>query len=387
MYIYMKVDYNELKIRRCQCIIDPATATLVGGAMSSGVNALGSLLGFGSSNKTNKTNLRIAQMNNEFNERMLQKQMDYNTEMWNKENEYNTAANQRKRLEEAGLNPYLMMNGGSAGTASSAQGVTPPTASDAGRQQAWNPDFSGIGNSIQTAVQQYNQRQVDLANINRSNEETNGIKIENQYKAAMNIAKIAEIAANTKDKNAQASLHDIQYRLQNETFNSDVQYKQHQAQQMKFTALAQRIDYLYKQKELQTYDKRFQYEMAQIMANISLMYAQGELTKEQAEHEVQKRLETEARTRGIKLSNNQLRQLTPLVVRKAQLEVDNYGFDTPTGALWQLSGRLVPSVDNFFNGVVKGYNAYRKGWNEYKDKMKSKFRRDFHIPGVLFDSF
>ena len=85
------------------------------------MSVLGSILGavgslFGSSKNadsvrdTNRTNLQIAQMNNEFNERMLQKQMDYNTEMWNKQNEYNTASNQRKRLEEAGLNPYMMTN-------------------------------------------------------------------------------------------------------------------------------------------------------------------------------------------------------------------------------------------------------------------------------------
>jgi hypothetical protein len=59
-------------------------------------------------------------MNNQFNERMAIQQRNWQENMWNKENAYNTASAQRQRLEEAGLNPYLMMNGGSAGVAQSA---------------------------------------------------------------------------------------------------------------------------------------------------------------------------------------------------------------------------------------------------------------------------
>ena len=91
----------------------------------------GGLLGIGSSvlqnaqnrqnvRETNETNYKINQMNNQFNERMAMQQREFQENMWNKENAYNTASAQRQRLEEAGLNPYLMMTGGSAGTAQSA---------------------------------------------------------------------------------------------------------------------------------------------------------------------------------------------------------------------------------------------------------------------------
>ena len=63
-----------------------------------------------------------AKKQREFQREMLQKQMDYNSqqaqisrdwqeEMWNKSNEYNSASAQRARLEEAGLNPNMMMQG------------------------------------------------------------------------------------------------------------------------------------------------------------------------------------------------------------------------------------------------------------------------------------
>lgn len=119
----------------------------------------GGLLGFGSSaiqnsqnrqnvQETNRMNYKINQMNNQFNERMAMQQRDFQENMWNKENAYNTASAQRQRLEEAGLNPYLMMNGGSAGTA---QSVGPgASASSAGSavMQPFQADYSGISSSI-----------------------------------------------------------------------------------------------------------------------------------------------------------------------------------------------------------------------------------------------
>lgn len=119
----------------------------------------GGLFGIGSSaiqnsqnrqnvRETNQMNYKINQMNNQFNERMAMQQRDFQENMWNKENAYNTASAQRQRLEEAGLNPYLMMNGGSAGTAQSVG--TGASASSAGSavMQPFQADYSGIGSSI-----------------------------------------------------------------------------------------------------------------------------------------------------------------------------------------------------------------------------------------------
>lgn len=119
----------------------------------------GGLLGAGSSSiqnsqnrqnvqETNRMNYKINQMNNQFNERMAIQQRNWQENMWNKENAYNTASAQRQRLEEAGLNPYLMMNGGSSGVAQSAG--TGATASSSGNavMQPFQADYSGVGASI-----------------------------------------------------------------------------------------------------------------------------------------------------------------------------------------------------------------------------------------------
>lgn len=119
----------------------------------------GGLLGMGSSavqnsqnrqnvQETNQMNYKINQMNNQFNERMAIQQRNWQENMWNKENAYNTASAQRQRLEEAGLNPYLMMNGGSAGVAQSAGTGSAASSSGNAVMQPFQADYSNIGSSI-----------------------------------------------------------------------------------------------------------------------------------------------------------------------------------------------------------------------------------------------
>lgn len=108
-----------------------------------------------STNSTNRANMRINQMNNEFNAAEAEKARQFQLDMWNRENEYNTASAQRSRLEAAGLNPYLMMNGGNAGTASSVGSSASASASSPLSMQ--RQDFSGISSSLSSALQIANQ--------------------------------------------------------------------------------------------------------------------------------------------------------------------------------------------------------------------------------------
>ena len=68
---------------------------------------LSGVIGAKTTADTNNTNLKINQMNNDFNAREAQKARDFQLDMWNRENQYNSASSQRKRLEEAGYNPYM----------------------------------------------------------------------------------------------------------------------------------------------------------------------------------------------------------------------------------------------------------------------------------------
>lgn len=124
-------------------------------------------IGAKSTSDTNKTNLRINQMNNDFNAREAQKARNFQLDMWNRENEYNKASSQRKRLEEAGYNPY--MSDAQAGTAAGMSGTSSATASGAAPQIPYTPDFQSVGVNLASALKMMSEKkQTDIENLNMS---------------------------------------------------------------------------------------------------------------------------------------------------------------------------------------------------------------------------
>ena len=106
-------------------------------------------------------NYKINQMNNQFIERMAMQQRNFQERMWHNENAYNTPSAQRQRLQEAGLNPYLMMNGGSAGTSQSVGTGSSASSSGPAVMQPFQADFSGVQQAIGSVFQsQVRQAQV-----------------------------------------------------------------------------------------------------------------------------------------------------------------------------------------------------------------------------------
>nr|DAK69041.1 MAG TPA: DNA pilot protein VP2 [Microviridae sp.] len=124
-------------------------------------------IGSKTTSDTNKTNLKINQMNNDFNAREAQKARDFQLDMWNRENEYNKASSQRKRLEEAGYNPY--MSDAQAGTATGMSGTSAATAAGAAPQIPYTPDFQSVGVNLASALKMMSEKkQTDIENLNMS---------------------------------------------------------------------------------------------------------------------------------------------------------------------------------------------------------------------------
>lgn len=134
--------------------------------ISTGVGILGSaLFGKKSTDSANKTNLKINQMNNDFNAREAQKARDFQLDMWNRENEYNSASSSRKRLEDAGYNPY--MSDVQAGTATGMSGTSAATAAGASPQIPYTPDFQSVGVNLASALKMMSEKkQTDIENLN-----------------------------------------------------------------------------------------------------------------------------------------------------------------------------------------------------------------------------
>ena len=134
--------------------------------IATGIGALGgAIFGKKSTDSANNANLKINQMNNDFNAREAQKARDFQLNMWNKENEYNSASSQRKRLEDAGYNPY--MNDVQAGTASGMSGTSAASAAGASPQVPYTPDFQSVGVNLASALKMMSEKkQTDIENLN-----------------------------------------------------------------------------------------------------------------------------------------------------------------------------------------------------------------------------
>lgn len=310
-----------------------ATGALVG----LGAAAVGALAGSATSVATNKSNASIAQSNNEFNEKMLDKQMAYNTEMYDKQlgdqwkfyndakqnswdlfdatNEYNSASAQRQRLEAAGLNPYLMMSGGNAGTATSsavasatspsAQGVTPPTATP------YSADYSGVGQAFgDLADRVLNEPERDVKRATADN-----LRIEGKYKAAKTMAEIINLRTDAKTKEGRLALDKLIYSIDKDLKTSTMEVNKESIARMRAERKFINVQTLVADKQLSFMDATQKMDLAQKAADIQLKYAQGALTRKQVEHEIKKIAETEVRTSlgvdqitGQQLSNQAQRQ-------------------------------------------------------------------------------
>lgn len=321
--------------------------SILGGLLGVGTSILGNVLGNKNQSDTNKTNLQIAQMNNEYNERMFNKQLEYNQDMFNQQIEYdwkkmqdqnthnalmaegafnrqakyNSAVEQRKRLEAAGLNPYLMMSGGNAGTASavsgssgtggspSPMGVNPPTASPA-VMQAFRPDFSGATGVIQTLLDIEAQKGVRDAQADFYRQQAAGFKVDNKYKAEKILSEIYNSKADYNLKNSQEALNNMSFARMQAMFSSDVSKAQREADNAQFTGELIRAQTAWQQlqgmlgaKELKYYDQKVLQELAIMSAQQYSLVAAGKASEAQARQAIENALNLVEQREGIKVDN------------------------------------------------------------------------------------
>lgn len=183
----------------------PANPLIAPAIISGAGSLLDGLFGAAGSAKAAKYQLQAARETNQMNYQIAQENNAFNQRMWEKQNAYNSPVEQRRRLEEAGLNPNLMMNGGSAGTA-----VTAPTADTSGVQQV--PDigstiasgYQQFGNSLSNAASQiagmvYNNG-LQQANINKVQAEAQSASQDVRYKELQNQFAASQFLADLREK-------------------------------------------------------------------------------------------------------------------------------------------------------------------------------------------
>lgn len=169
---------------------------------SIGGSLIGGLFGNNAANKAASAQLQATRDTNAMNYKIWQEQMAYNSPVA-----------QRKRLEEAGLNPYLMMNGGSAGVMQSAPQMQSPDLS------ALHSKAQVTRDSIANAIPSGMQALRDIVSTQRAQEETQSIKLQNDFAAMSLASRVAEAAANARGADARSSMLQLQKSILGRTQN------------------------------------------------------------------------------------------------------------------------------------------------------------------------
>lgn len=233
---------------------------------------------------TNRTNLEIARQNNAFNERMMEKQMAYNTKMYQDQNFYNSASQQRKRLEEAGLNPYMMMYGGNAGTAGNALGVTAPTAAPA-NMVAPQYDTASFGDAIRTLI---DSTKVKKENDNLKMLTETGYRIASTQEAlnkalekfhGVNTGYIRELKDTQERLN---SIQDMNYNEMMWSYRIDLSQKYMQLQATRLQCTGMILQQAFQVARLPYAETFASQEAALTASQIALNYANGNLSRAKA---------------------------------------------------------------------------------------------------------
>lgn len=336
--------------------------SLIGGLFSSGGSHYAANKQLQAVQETNKTNMMIAQQNNAFNEKM-----------WNKQNEYNTPAAQRARLEAAGINPYLMLDGGSAGIAESA-----PTADTSGTQVA--PDigstiaggYNAMGNSISSSASQIAQMayQNDLqqANVNKANAEAKNTDLQNAYDSLRNQFAAAQFLTDLRLKQKQGDISEYEANYLRDSMQDRLDAVKFQntlmgSQSSYYNQLAGLTDVQRRIQEvnLDWLPREKRAGLAATLQNIRTMVSQMHMNYAQAKNAYAMAALNYAQANGVRINNRLQDSIFDLSVGMAENKYEQglwtnersrAGFDIPSQ---NLPSGFVKGLGNAADGDLRGY--------------------------------
>lgn len=290
----------------------------------------------------NRNNRIMMHEQNAFNAREAEKAYERQLDFWGKNNAYNTPEQQMKRLREAGLNPYLMLQNG-LGSSGNSVGVSPPPAAHSAGLvpstigEGISRGFESLMQGLQIAINnkkansdiKVNEAETEKkkAETDKTRAETEGAKISNSWSPLLfksqlegqnfsNYSTLLENEFNLRSMDSRLQAVD----LQNALVKTQREYLLAQQSQV-------RIQSLLAQKELDFYDQTKLQELSLYSAQIYNQYASGNLSYEQAQLAIANRLKTDAETAGIKLNNNIIKSTSQGIIDSTNaVNTFNLGF-------------------------------------------------------------
>lgn len=325
-------------------------AGLIAGAASLTGNALGTV-------SSNSKNMKINKMNNEFNALEAEKARRYQTEMWNKTNEWNSPKNIRKRMEEAGYNPYLGMDSSNVGTA---QSVGSSSSASAASPIQNNPlQFDGIENALSTAIQMDNATKVSNAEVSN----LQGQKSLSDAKAADTLSNIDWYKLTPEYRNWLQTTGMSRAQL---SFNTDRQNLENM-QWINKIQRAQRTDILLSNEAKTVINKYLDSSQSlqlKMMANQSFQaFASGRLSLQQCKTEVTKQLLNMTETDGKKISNRIASETADQLIGALQWQYSSDEMFSRGYAGYARRAGSAKGKGDIATGQLSEYNYGARYWN------------------------
>lgn len=332
-------------------VLDPLNAVGLGlGAVSGIGNILGSA-------HSNSQNMKINRMNNEFNAREAEKARQFQSEMWNKTNDWNSPKNIRKRLEEAGYNPYLGLDSSNVGTA---QSVGSSSSASAASPIQNNPiQFDGFQNALSTAIQMSNSTKVSNAEVDN----LQGQKSLSDAKAADTLSNVDWYKLTPEYRNWLQTTGMSRAQL---SFNTDRQNLENM-QWINKIQRAQRTDILLSNAAkiiINKYLDSSQSLQLKMMANQSFQaFASGRLSLQQCKTEVTKQLMNMAETEGKKISNKVASETSDQLIGALQWQYSSDEMYSRGYAGYARQAGSAKGKGDIATGQLSEYNYDARYWN------------------------
>lgn len=267
---------------------------------------------------TNATNERIADKTNQLNYQMWQEQKQYDYEKWKEQLAYNTPSEQRKRFEQAGINPNLaiaQISGGTAETAASSgnrpDAIAAEMLNPAEEVSQYADNLQNIAGGFNNLSRTFQQNQLDASRTRFASVEADIQSIERNYRAAQLEATINKLVKDGQLSEEQAKNLRVNTFINSATAGSQIKQKQYEVEnaqkqgkvldsvaELNFTNKVQsqvqtmimRTELKYLPRKLQVDIQKSLSEISVNAANALLLGEQRALVREQVKTQVQSTL-------------------------------------------------------------------------------------------------
>lgn len=258
----------------------------------------------------NQANIQIARENNANMLEQQSRKMAFDTQMWNMQNEYNSPAAQKKRLEDAGFNPYMQDVSTGVATSSPTMDTYTPQAAQVSAgfsdPNALTPGLSMLA-QIPSMMLQNNSQEL----INQRQ------KTENKYLELQIMQGLAAMQKDNKLRDLDISGKKLSNAAQSLLNDFQIDTYDNRRKMVENDMIQRTLQNSLLQKQLDFLPQEQNMAVQKFVADLSTIAVNNQMTRSQIYNLAQQSKQIQALTVGTKLDNKQKARIMDSVVDAA----------------------------------------------------------------------